>query len=217
MVSVKHFAPFLWAVCAGHSIIWALFSNPSDPSAGKGDGGTSTLESHAASREIARMIVLVVIPTTAFNVISILLSGILNRDQAMGNQKALELLMRFSPVAWQHIHFLGHYTFRDKQHPIDLEAFHDGNGDTWDAGWALNGWGNGGTAIHPFSLNNGPDQQFNFLANGQIQSVANTSMYLADRGGILVLLDKIRTLTSLRLVLVAVAIPFSTLATAEIT
>src|ERR1022692_3076197 len=27
-----------------------------------------------------------------------------------------------SPVAWQHIHFLGHYAFRDKQHPIDLEA-----------------------------------------------------------------------------------------------
>jgi hypothetical protein len=37
---------------------------------------------------------------------SILLSGILNRYQAVGNQKALELLMRISPVAWQHIHFL---------------------------------------------------------------------------------------------------------------
>jgi hypothetical protein len=65
-------------------------------------------------------------------------------------------------------------------------VFQSGNGDTWDAGWALNVWGNGGAAIHPFSLNNGPDQQFNFLANGQIQSVANPSMYLADRGGILV-------------------------------
>jgi hypothetical protein len=53
---------------------------------------------------------------------SILLSGILNRYQAVGNQKALELLMRISPVAWQHIHFLGDYAFRDKQHPIDLEA-----------------------------------------------------------------------------------------------
>ena len=53
---------------------------------------------------------------------SILLSGILTRYQAAGNQKVLELLKRISPVAWQHIHFLGHYTFRDKQHPIDLEA-----------------------------------------------------------------------------------------------
>jgi hypothetical protein len=50
------------------------------------------------------------------------LSGILNRYQAAGNQKALELLKRISPVAWQHIHFLGHYAFRDTQHPIDLEA-----------------------------------------------------------------------------------------------
>jgi Tn3 transposase DDE domain len=53
---------------------------------------------------------------------SILLSGILNRYQAAGNRKALELLKQISPVAWQHIHFLGHYAFRDKQHPIDLEA-----------------------------------------------------------------------------------------------
>jgi len=34
----------------------------------------------------------------------------------------VELLKRISPVAWQHIRFLGHYAFRDKQHPIDLEA-----------------------------------------------------------------------------------------------
>ena len=46
-----------------------------------------------------------------------LLSGILNRYQAADNQKALELLKRFS-FAWQDIHFLGHYAFRDKQHPI---------------------------------------------------------------------------------------------------
>jgi hypothetical protein len=25
-------------------------------------------------------------------------------------------------VAWQHIHFLGHYLFRDNHLPIDLEA-----------------------------------------------------------------------------------------------
>jgi hypothetical protein len=31
------------------------------------------------------------------------------------------MLRKISPVAWQHIHFLGHYLFRDGQ-PIDLEA-----------------------------------------------------------------------------------------------
>lgn len=71
----------------------------------------------AISNECGRLVANIVI---AYN--SILLSGILTRYQAAGNQKALELLKRISPVAWQHIHFLGHYTFRDKQHPIDLEA-----------------------------------------------------------------------------------------------
>jgi len=27
-----------------------------------------------------------------------------------------------SPVAWQHIHFHGHYTFCGSRHPIDLDA-----------------------------------------------------------------------------------------------
>lgn len=71
----------------------------------------------AISNECGRLVANIVI---AYN--SILLSGILNRYQAASNQKALELLKRISPVAWQHIHFLGHYAFRDKQHPIDLEA-----------------------------------------------------------------------------------------------
>jgi hypothetical protein len=42
--------------------------------------------------------------------------------QATGNQKAPQSLKAISPVAWQHIHFLGHYTFRDNRHPIDLDA-----------------------------------------------------------------------------------------------
>ena len=71
----------------------------------------------AISNECGRLVANIVI---AYN--SILLSGILNRYQAAGNRKALELLKQISPVAWQHIHFLGHYAFRDKQHPIDLEA-----------------------------------------------------------------------------------------------
>jgi hypothetical protein len=51
--------------------------------------------------------------------------GIPNRYQAAANPKFLELLKRISPVAWQHIHLLGHYAFRDKQHPINLEAILD--------------------------------------------------------------------------------------------
>jgi hypothetical protein len=60
----------------------------------------------AVSNECGRLVADIVI---AYN--PILLSGILNRYQAVGNQKALELLMRISPVAWQHIHFLEHYAF----------------------------------------------------------------------------------------------------------
>jgi len=39
-----------------------------------------------------------------------------------GNDKAIALLQKISPVAWQHIHFLGHYTFRENKHLIDLET-----------------------------------------------------------------------------------------------
>jgi hypothetical protein len=56
---------------------------------------------------------------------SILLSVIcrlLSRYLASGNDKALDLLRRISPAAWQHLHFLGHYAFRDKRHPIDLDV-----------------------------------------------------------------------------------------------
>lgn len=69
------------------------------------------------SNQCGRLVANIVI---AYN--SILLSGLLKRYQAEGNQKALDLVKRISPVAWQHIHFLGHYTFRDKQNPIDLDA-----------------------------------------------------------------------------------------------
>lgn len=71
----------------------------------------------AISNECGRLVANVV---TAYN--SILLSRLLNRYEAEGNQKALDMLKRISPVAWQHIHFLGHYAFRDNQHPIDMEA-----------------------------------------------------------------------------------------------
>ena len=69
------------------------------------------------SNQCGRLVANIVI---AYN--SILLSELLNRYQAEKNQKALDRLKRISPVAWQHIHFLGHYAFRDKQNPIDLDA-----------------------------------------------------------------------------------------------
>ena len=69
------------------------------------------------SNQCGRLIANVVI---AYN--SMLLSGLLTRYLASDNDKALDLLRRISPAAWQHLHFLGHYAFRDKRNPIDLEA-----------------------------------------------------------------------------------------------
>lgn len=70
----------------------------------------------AISNECGRLLANVV---TAFN--STLLSQLLERYQREGNQKALDALKKISPVAWQHIHFLGHYAFRN-ENPIDLAA-----------------------------------------------------------------------------------------------
>ena len=69
------------------------------------------------SNQCGRLLANVVI---AYN--SILLSEVLKRFQETGNHKGVEMLRRISPVAWQHIHFLGHYAFRDMQHMIDLDA-----------------------------------------------------------------------------------------------
>ena len=71
----------------------------------------------AISNQCGRLLANIAI---AYN--SMLLSRLLERYQATGNRKALESLKAISPVAWQHIHFLGHYTFRGNRHPIDLEA-----------------------------------------------------------------------------------------------
>ena len=71
----------------------------------------------AISNECGRLIANVVI---AYN--SILLSMLLTRRQTAEKEKFLDLLRKISPVAWQHIHFLGHYLFRDNKRPIDLEA-----------------------------------------------------------------------------------------------
>lgn len=71
----------------------------------------------AISNQCGRLLANVVI---AYN--SMLLSALLERYLATGNQRALDRLRQTSPVAWQHIHFLGHYTFRAPHHPIDLAA-----------------------------------------------------------------------------------------------
>lgn len=71
----------------------------------------------AISNECGRLLANIVI---AFN--SILLSELYEHCQRRGNQKVLSMLKTISPVAWQHIHFRGHYLFRNNAHPIDLAA-----------------------------------------------------------------------------------------------
>ena len=71
----------------------------------------------AISNQCARLIANVII---AYN--SVLLSKLLERYQDAGNQKAIQLLQKISPVAWRHIHLLGRYMFRDRGQPIDLDA-----------------------------------------------------------------------------------------------
>jgi TnpA family transposase len=51
---------------------------------------------------------------------STILSKLLEKYEAEGNQKALNLLKKISPVAWQHIHFQGHFIFSE-EHVIDLD------------------------------------------------------------------------------------------------
>ncbi|MGK5090522.1 Tn3 family transposase [Deltaproteobacteria bacterium TL4] len=71
----------------------------------------------AISNQCGRLVSNVVI---AYN--SIMLSMLLEKFRAVGNEKALAILQKISPVAWQHIHFLGHYTFRGNKRLINLAA-----------------------------------------------------------------------------------------------
>ena len=70
----------------------------------------------AISNECGRLIANVVI---YYN--SAILSKLKQHYEATGNQKDLEILKKFSPVAWQHIHFLGHYIFSDER-KIDIDG-----------------------------------------------------------------------------------------------
>lgn len=51
---------------------------------------------------------------------SAILSKLREKYETEGNQKALDLLKKISPVAWRHIHFQGHFIFSD-EHKIDLD------------------------------------------------------------------------------------------------
>ena len=70
----------------------------------------------AISNQCGRLVANVI----AYN--SVLLSTLLERYRGEDDRKALALLQKISPVAWQHIHLLGHYTFRGGKHAIDPEA-----------------------------------------------------------------------------------------------
>ena len=71
----------------------------------------------AISNQCGRLLANIVI---VYN--SILLSKLLTRYTASVNQKALKRIKRISPVAWQHIYFLGHYTLRDHHRDFELDA-----------------------------------------------------------------------------------------------
>ena len=57
---------------------------------------------------------------------SAILSRLLTKYEASGNEKALALVKSTSPVAWQHIHLNGRYAFRDGGQAIDLDAIIEG-------------------------------------------------------------------------------------------
>ena len=46
---------------------------------------------------------------------SAILSRLFDRYEEASNKKALDLLKKISPVAWQHIHFQGHLIFSDQE------------------------------------------------------------------------------------------------------
>ncbi|WP_432745162.1 Tn3 family transposase [Methylobacter sp. G7] len=77
--------------------------------------GRTDLEA-AITNQCGRLIANVVI---AYN--SIMLSLLFDKYKAAGNEKVIALLQKISRVAWQHIHFLGHYDFRNNHNPIDFE------------------------------------------------------------------------------------------------
>ena len=56
---------------------------------------------------------------------SALLSGLVEKFEKRGNQKAVDMLVNLSPTAWRHIQLAGHYSFGDQKFTIDLESLLD--------------------------------------------------------------------------------------------
>ena len=67
------------------------------------------------SNQCGRLIANVIIYYNAF-----LLSRLLEKNIG-SSKKKLKMLKKISPVAWQHIHFMGHYIFYEKRAKIDIE------------------------------------------------------------------------------------------------
>ena len=52
---------------------------------------------------------------------SLILSGLIKQNEkTLSLKKFLNRLSKISPIAWQHIHFLGHYTFKESDELIDI-------------------------------------------------------------------------------------------------
>jgi TnpA family transposase len=52
---------------------------------------------------------------------SSIISGFIEQNPGLlKNRKFLNKLKKISPIAWQHIHFLGQYTFKTSEEPIDM-------------------------------------------------------------------------------------------------
>ena len=52
------------------------------------------------------------------------ITPILEMKEKKGNMKDVELIKKISPVAWNHINFLGNYQFRRKS-PINIQEMID--------------------------------------------------------------------------------------------
>ena len=57
---------------------------------------------------------------------SAILSRLLTRYEASGNERALALVTSASPVAWRHVHLNGRYAFRGSGQALDLDAIIQG-------------------------------------------------------------------------------------------
>lgn len=57
---------------------------------------------------------------------SAILSRLLTKYKASGNERALALMTSTSPVAWRHVHLKGRYAFRGSGQALDLGAIIQG-------------------------------------------------------------------------------------------